>query len=65
MKLESKTKHTTLNLSQTLITQAMKLLGDSNKTQVIHEALRRLVYAERLKNHAEKWGGKLKLAAHG
>lgn len=54
--------HTTLNLSATLINEAVKIFHDMTKTEVIHEALRRMVRAEKLKNHAMQWAGNVRIA---
>lgn len=58
MLIRDKKIHTTLNLSASLINEATKLFEDKTKTEIIHEALRRMIAAEKLKNHALKWAGK-------
>lgn len=47
--------HTTLNLSGRLIGEAKRLFQDMTKTEIIHEALRRMIQTERLQQHVKKW----------
>jgi len=53
--------HTTLNLSKPLMSKARKLFKDKTQTDIIHEAVERLVQAEMLARHVKKWSGKVKV----
>lgn len=57
--------HTTLNLSLRLIHQADQLFKDKTRTQIIHEALERMIRMERLERHVLKWKGKGRFKTHG
>lgn len=57
--------HTTLNLSRPLMKEAKLLFKDKTKTQIIHEALDRLIKAEKLSQHFKKWQGKGSFKSHG
>lgn len=50
--------HTTLNLSDRLIREAQKIFRDRSKTEIIHEALERLITQEKAVRHFKKWAGK-------
>ena len=50
--------HTTLNLSKHLISEAQKLFRDKTKTEIIHEALARMIRVEKMEKHLKKWKGK-------
>ncbi len=58
MDTSQETVHTTLNLSTPLIREAKKLFADRTKTEIIHEALERLITTEKLLRHLQKWAGK-------
>lgn len=62
--LDDKKIHTTLNLSEPLIKEASRLLKMKNKTDVIHEALRRSIDAEKLLRHALRWVGKGRIRSY-
>ena len=64
MTTESIRIHTTLNLSRDLITQAQRLFKDKTKTEIIHEALRRLIQVEKLEGHVKKWRGKGRIRSY-
>lgn len=58
MDLTGQKVHTTLNLSKKLINEALKLFAGKNKTEIIHEALDKMVQTEKLGRHFKKWKGK-------
>ena len=51
---EAKT-HTTINLSSHLIEEAQQIFKEMSKTEIIHEALRRMLQAEKMEQHVKKW----------
>lgn len=51
-------QHTTFNLSKGLITEASRLFKEKTKTEIIHEALERMIRAEKLARHFKEWKGK-------
>lgn len=57
--------HTTLNLSRTLIREAGRLFRDKSKTEIIHEALRRMIRMEKLDRHLKQWKGKGAFRSYG
>lgn len=57
--------HTTFNLSTRLIKEARRLFKDKSKTEIIHEALSRLIQMERFRHHVTKWSGKGHFKSHG
>jgi hypothetical protein len=58
MESAEKRTHTTLNLSSRLIKEASKLFREKSKTEIIHEALERMIQAEKLERHLKQWKGK-------
>ncbi len=52
------TTHTTINLSSPLINEAQRLFKGKTKTEIIHEALQRMVRAAKMQNHIKKYAGK-------
>ncbi|HBF13697.1 MAG TPA: hypothetical protein DDW49_10005 [Deltaproteobacteria bacterium] len=60
-----KRTHTTLNLSDHLINEALKVFKGLTKTEVIHEALKRVVQMEKMDRHLKHWKGKGRFKSHG
>lgn len=56
--LMSEKIHTTLNLSKQLMKDAMKLFKNKTKTEIIHEALARMIQSTKLQQHFKNWMGK-------
>ena len=56
--MEREHTHTTLNLSAPLIKEAKRLFADRTKTEIIHDALERLIVTEKLIRHLKKWSGR-------
>lgn len=52
------TIHTTINLSKDLIEEALKLFRNKTKTELIHEALSKMIESKKLEKHFKKWKGK-------
>ena len=50
--------HTTMNLSTRLIREAQRIFRDRTKTEIIREALERLIAQEKAVRHFKKWAGK-------
>ena len=63
--MNSTTVHTTLNLSKSLMEEAREIFGDKTKTEIIHDALKRMIQSEKLKKHFKKWVGKGAFRSHG
>ncbi|MBI2982157.1 MAG: hypothetical protein HYY44_07700 [Deltaproteobacteria bacterium] len=57
--------HTTFNLSRRLIREARSFLKDRTITEVIHEALERLIRMEKRAQHIKKWAGKGHFRSYG
>lgn len=57
--------HTTLNLSKQLMKEAMRLFKDKTKTEIIHEALTRMIQSTKLQEHLRNWAGKGNFKSYG
>lgn len=65
MKANDERVHTTLNLSRELIGEAQRLFEGKTKTEIIHEALERIIRVEKLERHMKEWKGKGRIRSYG
>lgn len=65
MQIGDERVHTTLNLSVRLVKEASRLFKDKSKTEIIHEALARLIQMEQFRQHVMKWSGKGHFKSYG
>ncbi|MBI4411293.1 MAG: type II toxin-antitoxin system VapB family antitoxin [Deltaproteobacteria bacterium] len=65
MHTRQQTVHTTINLSRRMMKEAGRLFKNRTKTEIIHEALGRMIQMEKFKQHLKKWGGKGHIKDHG
>lgn len=48
-----------------MMKEAGRLFKNRTKTEIIHEALGRMIQMEKFKQHLKKWGGKGHIKDHG